>query len=497
MPCPVFRIGRDDVAAWRVAFGAGGLGSRFRRSKGHRLLEQIRDLGARVRDEFSSSILATTSPEVPNRLAGGLSFGRRLTLATSAVAVATILAFLSREPAGAFAALIYFPAVMVAALFGGVEFGIPALIITVVIVGLYFTRGDATLTFAAAATVQVLICAVLRQFFSESRRWGVRYRKLVSAISSATSLSEADGRVERPQPELGKLIGMKWPEYRGMRWLEAVHPEDHERLPRPPFADLSIHRAEVRLRDSQSGDWRWHLMRATPLLGDDGDVEEWISIFTDIHPRKLAEQRRELLLGELRHRLKNLLTVIQSLALSSQPPGDKAVEAYLQKYFGRLNALGAAADQVIAQDRAMIETSAVIHATLAPFMNDNAARIAIAGPRCLLSEATGGALALGVHELATNAIKYGSLSVPKGTVMVVWECRDTADGERVVIDWTERGGPVPLKPNREGYGSRVIRFIPARERGGKVDIDYAPEGLHCRISFVHNKLLAVPADADV
>lgn len=448
-----------------------------------------------MRDEFSSSVLATTSPEIPNRLAGGLSFGRRLVITTSAVAAGTVVAFLMRVPVGDSAALFFFPAVMMAALFGGLEFGVPALVVTTAISGIYFTHGDATLAFGAAAAMQVVVASVLRQFFSESRRWGVRYRKLVSAISSATSLSEADGRVERPQPELGRLIGMEWPEYRGTRWLEAVHPEDHALLPpQSPVTDSSVYRVEVRLKDPTTGDWRWHLIRATPLLDDSGEVAEWISILTDIHPRKLAEQRRELLLGELRHRLKNLMTVIQAVAKASQPRGDQAVESYLEKFFGRLHALEAAGDQVIATHRTMIETGGVIRATLAPFAGESPQRIAIAGPRCMLSEATGGALAMGMHELATNAIKYGSLSVSKGTVSVAWECRDTADGERVVINWTERGGPAPLKPNREGYGSRIIRFVPARERGSKVDIDYAPEGLHCRISFVHDKMVPVSQD---
>ncbi len=448
-----------------------------------------------MRDEFSSSVLATTSPEVPNRLAGGLPFARRLLIAASAIAGGTVLAFVMHALIGPSAAMFFFPAVMIAALFGGLEFGVPALVITIAISGVYFTRGDATFAFAAAAAVQVAVAAVLRQFFSESRRWGVRYRKLVTAISSATSLSEADGRIERPQPELGRLLGMPWPTYRGMRWLDAVHPEDQAQLP-PASAldDNALYRAEVRLKDPATGDWRWHLIRATPLLDDSGEVAEWISILTDIHPRKLAEQRRELLLGELRHRLKNLMTLIQAIARSSQPQGDRTVEEYLEKFFGRLYALEAAGEQVIAQDRPVIETGGVIRATLAPFTSDAAERIAIGGPRCLLTEATGGALALGIHELATNAIKYGSLSVSKGTVSVAWQCEDTTDGERVVIDWTERGGPTPMKPNREGYGSRVIRFVPARERNGKVDIDYAPEGLHCRISFIHDKLIQVPQD---
>jgi two-component sensor histidine kinase len=108
----------------------------------------------------------------------------------------------------------------------------------------------------------------------------------------------------------------------------------------------------------------------------------------------------------------------------------------------------------------------------------------IDGPPCLISEPTSGALALGVHELATNALKYGSLSVPEGSVHVHWTIADLADAERVTIQWQEKDGPPISQPARDGFGTRVIRFIPARERNGRVDLDYRPEGLRCTISFL-------------
>ena len=95
---------------------------------------------------------------------------------------------------------------------------------------------------------------------------------------------------------------------------------------------------------------------------------------------------------------------------------------------------------------------------------------------------------MAVHELATNAIKYGALSVPQGRVSFVWSAEQRPEGERVIFDWKERDGPTAPKPNKEGFGSRMIRSVTARENDGAVSIDYEPDGLHCRIAFTRSRV---------
>src|SRR6185312_567273 len=161
---------------------------------------------------------------------------------------------------------------------------------------------------------------------------------------------------------------------------------------------------------------------------------------------KLASDRRDLMIGELRHRLKNLLTIIDALAKSSRPRVESGTEidGFLKRFLGRLHALGAAADLVLAGKRVAVDCGAIVRATLSPFMQDNAARILISGPDMQLSEQTGGTLGLAVHELATNALKYGALSTDAGRVFVRWSVTPLGDGdERVEIEWKERGGPPP------------------------------------------------------
>ncbi len=438
------------------------------------------------RDRFSTVVLGTTSPLAPG-LTGGLSFGTRIAIAAASIAVATGIGIWAGS------ALFYLPALMVAAVCGP-ACALAAFAVSLALIDLLFP-GAPLLLLGSVAAIQAAMGLILREFFRESRRWGVRYRSLIGAISSAVTVSDPVGRITRPHPELGRLIGLDWPLYRGTKWREAIHPDDWSKLPNNPRETVGAYRSEIRLRVPGSQDWRWYLLCAVPLSGRDGRVAEWVSILSDTHDRKLAQEQRDIVLGELRHRLKNLMAVISSLATSSKPRDEPAVDAFLKKFLGRLHALSAAGEMMLATDRVAIEAGAVVRATLAPFMADNAARFRIEGPPLFLSEETGGTLALGVHELATNAIKYGALSVPEGEVALIWRIEAAAEGELVTIEWTERGGPPAAIPNREGFGTRVVKFVPAREKSGNTVIEYKPEGLICRITFLYARPADLPAEA--
>ncbi|HEV2650808.1 MAG TPA: HWE histidine kinase domain-containing protein [Rhizomicrobium sp.] len=454
-------------------------------------------IGVRVRNSFqiwlrglfSSGVLGTTS-DAPQDLDGGIRFGPRLAAAAIVLAIAWLLA----GSIGPIGVLFLFPALILTGAFG-VWIGIGSLAICLAGVGFIFPVIDIW-TFGTAAFVQVCLGLFARSLFRESRRWGVRYRRLIATLSEAIIVSDGDGRIEGQQPDLSKLIGMPWPDYAGQRWLEAVHPDDRKLLlPADRHFTGEMARAEIRLRDPSDGTWRWHVMRAVPLLDEDGKVEEWVSLLSDIHERRMTDDQRDMMIGEARHRLKNLITVIDSMANSSRPrPPDPAVNAFLKKFLGRLHALSAAGDLALAGNYTVLDMNSLAAATLAPFGEIGSSRIKFAGPKLTLSEGTGGALALGIHELVTNAIKYGALSVPDGTVTFTWEIEEASDDDnRVVMDWVERGGPVPKPPERDGFGARVIKFSASRERGGKVETHYDPEGFACRISFLRSRVAIAAA----
>jgi PAS domain S-box-containing protein len=452
----------------------------------------IERIVARVRDAFSSAVLGTTSAAAP-ALSGGLSLRVRTVITSVALVASAALAFGFLPFAGPPSVLFFFPGLMIAGIFGGVALTAISFGVALALSAAFFIKTEnGFVLFSTATALQSGIALVLRELFRESRRWGVRYRTLIDSVSSGIIVSDPMGQIERPQPEFERMTGMRWPDYAGMGWLKAVHPDDLQIGKNEPGVRNNVLRRTVRLKSAKGDDWRWYQFRSVAVPGREGRPAELISILFDIHSQKLAQEERDIQAGEIRHRWKNLMTVITSLASSSQPDGDAAVESYVKKLLGRLHALSAAGDHAIASNRA-IDIGGIVHATLVPFMEEDTSRFSIVGPHCLISESTGGSLALGIHELATNAIKYGALSVPDGKVAIRWAMSSVDGGEAVTIEWVENGGPPAHKPNKESFGTRVIRFIPARERNGRVDLDYRPEGLACRITFVRDRIDAAVA----
>ena len=220
------------------------------------------------------------------------------------------------------------------------------------------------------------------------------------------------------------------------------------------------------------------------LLRDSWRAERALKSLADRQEREA--DTREMALGEARHRLKNLMAIIEALAkFSAARSGvEPAVDAYLRRFLGRLRALGSASDLALKHRPGILETTAIVGATLEPFLSEMPPRLRFDGPALELSEQVGGALALAVHELATNALKYGALSAPAGTVTFNWTTTPRDGGTHVVFLWKEDGGPPPSPPARDGFGHRMIRAVTAREAEGEVSIDYPPDGLVCRIAFL-------------
>ncbi len=427
----------------------------------------------------------------------------RLAWLVGALAVATAITALRLQiglGSSGVPLVFFLPAVIAVTLVASWEYGAASLALSIVIVWYVFVSPAYTfaipprpliVTTALWSFVSVLLVAIayfLRKSLLISMRNESRYRQLASVISDIVWVTDKDGNVRAPHPAWTRVTGMTWPHYGGRAWLSAVHQED--RLSLRPNPEAGTHLIEFRLRDAGADDWRWYRSRAVALRGPGGDIEEWVTAMRDVHDSKLSREQSELMIGEARHRLKNLVTVIDALAKNSRQKGaaeNPPLDAYVKRFLGRLHALGAAADLVLAGQHQYVEIGAVVRATLAPFLEENAQRFRIGGPQITLSEATGGSLALAMHELATNAIKYGALSVPDGYVTIDWSSEPAPDGERIAIDWKEHGGPVPVAPEREGFGGRVIKTVPVREKNGDVKVDYPPDGLHCRIAFTRSK----------
>ncbi|HKD21059.1 MAG TPA: HWE histidine kinase domain-containing protein [Rhizomicrobium sp.] len=339
---------------------------------------------------------------------------------------------------------------------------------------------DTNLRIAGAlGAFQVLCCLLIWRFFVITRRrFARRLQAATGGMNDRIFLADANGTPR------ALLAGAGWIPRAPGDWLETIHPDD--RVHWPMGGATEPQRMEIRINDG--GEWRWHRLRATPVRDPGGDVHEWMITLHDIHEQKLASEHRDLVIEELRHRLKNLVTVIDALAKNSRRPKtvEPGVETYLQRFLGRLHALGAAGDLVLAGNRISVEAGAIVKATLAPFMSENAQRIYVAGPQLLLTEELGSGLGLAVHELATNALKYGSLSAPDGRVSFTWSVTPAGGAQNVMFEWKETGGPEPTPPAKPGFGTNVIKHVVVREKSGRVDIEYPADGLTCRIAFLRD-----------
>jgi two-component sensor histidine kinase/PAS domain-containing protein len=217
------------------------------------------------------------------------------------------------------------------------------------------------------------------------------------------------------------------------------------------------------------------LTSATALRTKTGAIEGAVSVSLDITERRKVEEQRRLLVNELNHRVKNMLATVQSITaqtLGSATTPENARAAVTE----RLIALARAHDLLNAESWEGAEIWDIVAAAATPYGTE---RFEIAGPAVWLPPNFTLSLALALNELATNAAKYGGLSVPAGRVIVSWQVEDVELDRRLTLRWSEHGGPTVQEPQRSGFGSKLIERSVAGEREGRVTVDYAQAGLVC------------------
>jgi PAS domain S-box-containing protein len=275
----------------------------------------------------------------------------------------------------------------------------------------------------------------------------------------------------------------------GNEWRRLLHPDDARHLAgyddriRKILPDETLS-WEFRVRHA-NGEWRWFASHDRLLTSNpDGSPRFTVGSASDVTLQKQANEHKELLLNEMQHRTRNLTAVIDAIARQSIPKNQPAVEQYYKAIIARLRALFAAAEIVMSSQRRVADLERILDVALAPFRDETSAgRIALNGPPVSMPEETAASLALAVHELATNAMKYGALSQPAGNVALTWQVSSKDGPARIDISWKERGGPRVKVPSHEGFGARVIRYAAARQKDGRVNLDYEADGVSCKIGF--------------
>ncbi|MDP4005532.1 PAS domain S-box protein [Methylobacterium sp. NEAU K] len=258
-----------------------------------------------------------------------------------------------------------------------------------------------------------------------------------------------------------------------------VAPEDY------PLARIcagDVDRAELEVRYQRpGGSRRWIAITGEAIKDAAGATIGAVVAISDIEARKRTEANQDLLNRELSHRLKNTLALVQAIAaqtLRNAPDIDAARESLA----ARLIALGQAHDILLAGHAEAASVAAVVNGTLA-LHQDGPGRIGLDGPDLLIGPSAALSLALMLHELATNAAKYGALSTQTGRVAVTWGVAPGPAGqETFTLAWRESGGPPVTRPTRKGFGSRLIERGLAGAVGGRAVLNYARSGLVCTLT---------------
>ena len=206
----------------------------------------------------------------------------------------------------------------------------------------------------------------------------------------------------------------------------------------------------------------------------------YTGIVRDITERKRTEEHQAFLVAELDHRVKNILAQVAVVA-SSTRQGSRSIDEFLQSLDGRIQSMAAAHRLLSKSGWQSVGLDALVRNQLAPYTVG--ANVTISGTDVALPSAEIQALARVLHELATNAAKYGALSIPSGQVSVSWNREPNGNGANLMLVWREHGGPLVEPEVRSSYGTNLIRNLIPHELGGKVDLIFASQGVSCRIEI--------------
>lgn len=299
-----------------------------------------------------------------------------------------------------------------------------------------------------------------------------RFRTTFQNAGVGISIVSGDGRLMRVNESLARMLGRDVDEMEGQPIARFTHPADiplgqvaWDRLEAGETDEYELEKRYVR----KDGELVWGHTTVSCVRRPNGKLDYLIKIIQDVTDRKRSDEGRQMLMREVNHRSKNLLTIVQVIArqTAAHSPDD-----FTQTFTQRLQALAANQDLLVNSDWQRVGLVELINSQLAHFAAVGA-RVHLSGPRIMVPPAAAQALSMALHELATNAAKYGSLSNETGRVEVTWTVKD----DRFHLCWREIGGPGVTPPETVGFGTTVLDRMTAASLSGEVTIDYRPDGL--------------------
>jgi PAS domain S-box-containing protein len=344
---------------------------------------------------------------------------------------------------------------------------------------------------AQAGILAVALCSyVLAALFEERRRHEAmlteseaRLQEALTAGGVAAFDWEVSSDNSRRSDNAAVILGFDPKQnFGGAEFFARVHPEDQPQLLaqlRDLHPDRPILGSTFRFirRDGRE---IWLEQTAKAEFNAAGELAHMRGLTLDITDRKHAEQRQDLLIAELDHRVKNVLARVAVVARQTRE-GSSSMDHFVESLDGRIQSM-AAAHSLLSQTRWRgVGLNDLVRDQLAPYASQ--ANVKIAGPNIVLSATATQALAMVLHELATNAAKYGALST-SGAVSVTWQKPLAGAGvTTLTVIWRELDGPSVSAPRQSGFGTSLIRDLIPHELGGRVDLTFDADGVRCRIDI--------------
>jgi PAS domain S-box-containing protein len=302
------------------------------------------------------------------------------------------------------------------------------------------------------------------------------HREVADDVPAAAWLSRADGQLIFVNNAMARSLGRPSRDLLGDGWMLSIDPDDR--------ASLEIARAHARSNAAPvqyegkfrrpDGSLRIIQLYGRPRFDRAGVFCGHVGIATDVTEVREAEARQRLLINELNHRVKNALATVQFLVSQTLREHDAPRELGVA-INGRIFALAAAHDVLTREKWVGADLGAIAAQATKPFSGDGA--FSFSGPKLKVAPKPAVALSIALHELATNSLKYGSLSCPTGRISMAWN----RAGETFALEWRESGGPPVTAPEHLGFGARLLGPMLQGDLGAPAEMDYRPDGLVCHI----------------
>ena len=321
-----------------------------------------------------------------------------------------------------------------------------------------------------------------------------RFRELLDALPAAVYTTDAAGRITYFNEAAATLWGHRpslgtseWCGSWKLFWPDGT-PLAHDQCPMALALkeDRTVRGMEA-TAERPDGTRVPFIPYPTPIHDQTGKLVGAVNMLVDITDRKHAEERQALLVRELHHRVKNTLATVQAIMGSTARAVDN-IEDFKSALFGRIQSLSKT-HLLLADDQRAVNFDHILRSELDAFDDGSTKRVVLSGPEVPLSSQVALSLGMAIHELTTNAAKFGALSIFGGRVEVNWCVTIDATRHTLVFDWVESGGPPVVLPLRQGFGSRLLAFVLPGQIQAKTQIDYAPEGVRIRCT------LPLPVDA--